>query len=96
MSKPLSSEAIWGMGASAALLVVVALGVYFYAVLAKTPAATPSSQTFNVGVLSEMQADGNQNIFLKVTSLHDVPQSTGDSVKYLPSDLGKTDLTKSE
>lgn len=98
MSKPLSPQTIW-TGASIVLFLAVA-GYCAYNFLnptAVTAQVTPTQ--YNLAVVDEMQASPSPtkaNVFEKASKLHDIPQSQGSSVKYVPSELGKTDLSHPE
>jgi hypothetical protein len=94
MSKPLSAQAVWAIIGSGVVIALVALGLYMYLVLAKVAPLPDRTHVYNLGALSDMQAERSQNVFLKTTALKAVPQSEDEALKYQANELGKSEITQ--
>lgn len=94
----MSTQTIWTIVSSGLLVVIAAFVGYSYINL-KPPVIQETPTQYSLGVLQEMQApstDTKANVFEKAASLHNIPQSQGESVDYAKSELGKTDLSHPE
>jgi len=95
MARQITPRIVGTLLSAVFVLALVGYLGYLYLVGTKAPTISPTATAFKTGVLTtDLDPNNKKSVFIPVTQLSTTTTNTNGGVTYIPSELGKTDITE--